>query len=341
MIGYQISKLSWEDIPDIHDLYREIYADAPHRIKSLQELEWLYADPHKKSDFLGYKARTHAGEIAGVIGYSLNKYRIGNTEIKGAIPMSWIVAPAHRGLLGLQLLKKVMNEGDFGFALHGSYEAQQSYSAVRLKYSGSAGIYTKVLKPVPYIKSEKSISVKSILKACYLWGRKKHLPDHPIISLKAGAESSGIHHFPVEHLTMIPEANRNAWLDACPEADMLSYTLYQDGREKGPALCYISDTNEIKRGRIVHIPYMGDDLDSYQQAIGILEEELISHGCCSINALAMQSSSRKAFIRQGYKTYRNSMRALYVYDPGRLLEEADLKQWYLSFYESDKGYRDI
>lgn len=340
-MAYQINKITREDIPDIHKLYKEIFTELPHMIKSTQELEWLFSDPHQKSEFMGFIARTPEREAAGVICYSLNYYKFGNNKFKGAIPISWMVAPAHRGLLGIQLLIGVMKEGDFGFALHGSSEAQQSYKSVKLKYIGESKIYTKVIKPIPYVKSGKGFSIRSILKAFYFLGRKKGLPDKLVFSLEAGLGSEGMHHSPVEHLSIIPEAKRNSWLHACPEVEMVSYTLFQNGHEKGPALCYISETNGIKRGRIVHIPYMGNVIDSYRQAIGLLEKELKSRGCCSVNALAMQSSSQQAFIRQGYKTHKNAKRALYVYDPEKLLEDLDLKQWYLTFYESDKGYRDI
>jgi hypothetical protein len=55
----------------------------------------------------------------------------------------------------------------------------------------------------------------------------------------------------------------------------------------------------------------------------------------------MQAASRQALSRQGYRTRNSTARTLYVRDPGRHLEKVDLSQWYLTFYESDKGYRGI
>ena len=340
-MGYQIKQISRADLPDIQKLYQEIYAELPHLIKEADELEWLYTDPHHGSDFLGYIAHTPDQEIAGIISYSLNPYKFGDHEYKGVIPVSWMIAPAHRGLLGIQLLKKVMKEGDFGFAIQGSKEAQQSYKVAKLKYVGAANIYTKVLKPLAYIRSQKGFSFKSFLKTCYYLGRKRGLPGKSEMRLEPGLDSLGIHHSPVTHLAMVPDAGRNSWLKACPLVELLSYTVFHRGKEKGPALCYISNTKGIKRGRIVHIPYMGDETESYQQTIRLLEKELTARGCCSVNALAMQSASRRAFLLQGYKTRRNAQRNLYVSDPGNLLDGVDLNQWYLTYYESDKGYRGI
>ncbi len=338
---YQIDQITKKDIPDIQALYQDIYAKQPAQIKEADELEWLFSDPHKRNAFLGYIARTEDRKLAGVIGYALNTYKTGSLELTGVIPLSWMISPSHRGILGIQLLKKVLKEGDFGFAIQGSEVAQQSYKAVRLKYIGEAHIYTKVLRPLAHIRSGREFSSGSVLKALYFLGRKKAAPRKQKISLKVGLGSQGIGYSPVQHLAMLPTVNRNMWLKSCPLTRTLSFTLFMDGKEMGPALCYISETKGIKRGRIVHIPYLGDELGAYRQAVSLLEEELIVNGCCSVSALAMQSASRQAFLRQGYKTRQQTSRKLYVSDPGKQLEEADLSQWYLTFYESDKAYRGI
>ena len=103
-------------------------------------------------------ARTEDRKLAGVIGYALNTYKTGSLELTGVIPLSWMISPSHRGILGIQLLKKVLKEGDFGFAIQGSEVAQQSYKAVRLKYIGEAHIYTKVLRPLAHIRSGREFS---------------------------------------------------------------------------------------------------------------------------------------------------------------------------------------
>jgi hypothetical protein len=309
--------------------------------KGKDELEWLYSDPRQDSDFLGYIARTPENEIAGIISYSLNPYKIGDKEYNGVIPVSWMIAEGHRGLLGIQLLKEVMKEGDFAFALQGSEEAQQSYRVLKLNFIGTANIYTKVLRPFAFIRSENDFTPTTLIKSLFYLGRKKSHRAYQDMHLEPGLNSEGIHHSPVNHLAMVPDANRNKWLDACPLVELVPFTLYCQGKEKGPALCYISYAQGIRRGRIVHIPYMGEDTAAYRQAIGLLENELAKRGCCSINALAMQSASRRAFLLQGYRTRKNAHRKLYVRDTDKLLDAADLKEWYLTYYESDKGYRGI
>ncbi len=338
---YTISPITSADIPDVQKLYQEIYAHRPHLIKDSKELEWLFTDPHQAGAYLGYVARIPGQKLAGVIGYSLNRYQIDSSEVKGVIPVSWMISSKHRGLLGIQLLKKVVNEGDFAFAIQGSKEAQQAYGAVKLKYIDAAHVYTKVLRPLAYIRSAGGFSPGAIMKAGYFLGRRNGIPGKPVVRLEADSGSQGILHSPVEHLAMIPDTNRNSWLGACPLVQKLSYTLYQNGQEKGPAICYVCEKEGIRRGRIVHIPYMGNETEAYRQAIGLLEKELLAWSCCSVNALAMQSASRKALIRQGFRTRKSAARKLYVRDPDRLLDGVALNQWYLTFYESDKGYRGI
>jgi len=340
-MSYRISPISPADIEDVEKLYREVYAQQPHLIKSRVELEWLFSDPHQKGPMPGYVARTPWHELIGVIGYSMNTYRFDGRELKGVIPISWMIAPGHRGLLGIQMLQKVMNEGDFGFALQGSREAQVSYQAVRLKHVGAAHIYTKVLRPFAYVRSGVPNSPINLLKAGYYLGRQKNAPGPAVLRLEPGSGSEGLNHGPVEHLAMIPDAKRNQWLEACPLTEMISWTLYHRDREKGPAICYICEKKGVRRGRIVHIPYLGNDTEAYRQAIALLERELAQRSCCSVNALAMLNASRHALIRQGYRTRKGTARTLYVRDPDRLLEGVDLDQWYLTFYESDKGYRGI
>lgn len=173
---YKISPIHKSDIPDIRKLYQEVYPRQPHLIKDTKELEWLFKDPHQKNGMLGYIARTPGQEPAGVVGYSLNQYKFGSRELKGVIPVSWMVSPAHRGLLGIQLLKKVMNEGDFGFAIQGSTVAQQAYKAVRMRYIDSANVYTKVLRPFAYIRSGAVSPRKQSRKQATSWGVIKTLP---------------------------------------------------------------------------------------------------------------------------------------------------------------------
>ena len=162
-----------------------------------------------------------------------------------------------------------------------------------------------------------------------------------MVRLEPGTGSEGINHAPVKHLAMLPEARRNLWLEACPLVSMLSFTLYHRDQEMGPAICYICENSGVRRGRIVHIPYLGNDTEAYRQAIALLEKELVARSCCSVNALAMQAASRKSLVMQGFRTRKSTARKLYVRDPDKLLEGVDLNQWYLSFYESDKGYRGI
>ena len=340
-MSYTISSITPADILDVEKLYREVYADRPHLIKGKKELEWLFSDPHQEGTMPGFVARTPWHELVGVIGYSQNKYRFDGRELKGVIPISWMISPKHRGILGIQLLQKVMNEGDFGFAIQGSKEAQMSYQAVRLKYVGAAHIYTKVLRPLAYVRSGVPFSPANLLKAGYYLGRQKAPPAQSLVRLEPGSGSQGLNHAPVKHLAMVPEARRNQWLKDCPLVEMISFTLYYQDKEKGPAICYICETAGIRRGRIVHIPYLGNDTEAYQQAIALLEQELVERSCCSINALAMQSASRLALANQGYRTWKSTARNLYVRDPDKLLEGVALTQWYLTFYESDKGYRGI
>lgn len=340
-MGYIIKAVTKEDIPDIRTLYKEVYPDRPHLVKTEEEIEWLFSDPRADQEMLGFLARTEEGILAGLIGYSLNKYCYQDRIMTGVIPISWMISAQHRGILGIQLLKKVMVLADFGFAIQGSSTAQQAYRAVKLKPAGEASVYTKVLRPLNYFRSERKSTIGTAVKSLYFYGKKSNFSSTDSIGVLnyqpedlTHAESDGI-------LRMVIDNARVKWIQSCPLVESLTFNLEISGKAFGPAICYIRNEAGIMRGRIVHLPYMGGNLDHIRAAISLLERELYSRTCCVVSVLAFNPVLRKALEISAYKTRKSTSRALYVRDPRGVFEGIQLSDWHLSFYESDKGYRGI
>lgn len=327
------------------ELYRDVYPDRPELVKDAVELEWLFSDPDHPGRFNGFMARNGDGGPAGIIGYVINSYRYRDQVLQGVIPMSWMIAPDHRGILGIQLLMKVMKLGDFGFAIEGSTQAQTSYRAARLRYVASARVYTKVLNVFRYAGSGDPVSPRWWMKGVYLNGRRNGTrgvsPDTSVELFPANG-STGLYYPTIEEPAMIPTDARNRWITSCPLVESITVSVRYRGRGMGTAICYLeAKRNGIKRGRIVHIPYMGNNTDAYFDTITLLEDLLAKQGCCSVSVLAMHPALQGALAQQGYKHLKSASRALYVRDPEKRLQSAPLSDWHLTFYESDKGYRGI
>jgi len=121
------------------------------------------------------------------------------------------------------------------------------------------------------------------------------------------------------------------------------YTLKKDGAVLGTCICITEQKDhKNRRGKIVQLPYLGEDVKAYGSTLALLEAELRDNGCNCISVLANQSALQKALKNQAYKIADPKHGTLvFVRDPKGILNETNLQEWFLTFYESDKGYRII
>lgn len=339
---FEIREISHSDLPGIHDLYKEIYSKDTRKVKPLTELKWLFADPDEENKLLGFVAYDENSKLIGVIGYVISKYCINNRIVTGVIPRSWMVSPAYRGMLGFQLLLKVIKLADFAFTIQGSAMAQSSYKAVRLNHIFDAHVYFKVFNPMKFFLSSEKKSFKEMIRGLYYFSLKPCVSKGKKLSLAENSNvipSPGSNH---DDFSVIEDSNRIKWLMQCPLLDSYSYTILEQGKQIGIALCYIRITRKnLLRARIVYISYLGREEYRWTEILKSLEKSLRDKGCCSISVLAANSTFTESLKKNGYKTSSRANKSVYLRDDAKRLEGIQLNEWHMTFYEGDKGYRDI
>lgn len=339
----EIRDISHSDFPAIHELYKEIYPNHPRKVKPLIELVWLFTDPDDKNKLNGYVAFDENNKLVGVIGYVVSKYTIDNTTVSGVISRSWMVSPKYRGILGLQLLLKVIKLADFAFTIQGSVMAQSSYKAVKLKHIFDAHVYYKVFNPIKFFLSSEKKSIKESLRGLYYYSFFPSLrtvsKNLTLVENDKELPVLGKNH---EQFSIVESHNRINWLMQCPMLDSFSYTIYDKNEAIGIALCYLRRiSKKLSRARIVYISYLGQDTSRWIQIIGLLEKSLREKGCCSLSVFASNSIFVSSLEKLGYRTSQRSRRSVYIRDDNNVLQGIPLNEWYLTYYEGDKGYRDI
>jgi len=340
-MSYTLRELQTADLQSIIELYKRIYPDNDDYVKDYTELRWLFSNPKNSDKLNGYIAIDEKNNVAGVIGYVINTYKYKDEEFTGVIPMSWMISPESRGILGIQLLLKIIKLADFGFAIEGSEIAKQSYKAVKLQYVCKAYVYTKVIKPFAYIKSLKQLLILKILKCIYYFGFQKFIKSD-FVKLKEYKGQIPDSPNKPNNLVNMETLKRVSWLLSCPLVKAYAFILEINSQDRGICICYIQEKkNKIKRGRIVHISNIENGIEVYRETILRLERFLAEKECCSISVLALNPDFRKALRLCGYKTISKTGRSVYIREQNINVLSIPYKNWHITYYESDKGYRDI
>lgn len=342
-MAYSIQKITEQDLQDIAGFYTRLYPNDPSSRKDYEELKWLLSDPFGPGEYRGFIARKESGEIAGIIGYTISVYQFGEKKATGVIPMSWLVSPEARGILGIQLFLKAIKMGDFGFGIHGSEDAIRTYDAVKLKLVARANVYTKITNPARYILSNNPLSLKTWLKGLYFYGGKRKPAEQDKLTLSPYEGETGSKQSKGKDLAMIPTSERNDWFRRCPISDSMLFTLKKDGSVLGTCICIMEHKDhKTRRGKIVQLPYLGNDVKAYAITLALLEEELRLKGYNYISVLANHSALQKALKNRAFNiSDRKEGTKVFVRDPEGVLSETDFSEWFLTYYESDKGYRII
>ena len=324
-------------------------------IKAIQEIvetreyddvNWLYSAPGMKGKYSSFVAVNEDDKVIGVIGYTICNYYYNSQKFSGIIPKSWYIIPEYRGLTGVQLLIKIMKLADFGFAIEGSETAINTYRIAKLDYKYDAYIYYKIFKPCAYFLTEHRNSFSRICKTLYLLrsylrkaGRTSIKEDVSLIKYKPGDKISNDYASKV--LYNKESSEHIKWLLDCPVVDSFAFYLMVDKKILGVVVCYIRKfNNNTKRGRIVHIPYLGKDLKLWQRCIELAEDFLRKEGCSSVTVFANNGDLLKSLKDSGYIRDIHK-KPVFIRDDKKLLDHVPVRDWHLTFYESDKGYRNI
>jgi hypothetical protein len=335
-MAFQIRQTTIDDIPHISALYKSR--------KIEDELKWVFTNPYNTELLNSFVAIDDNGKIFGAIGYSTSTYKIGEKEFSGTVPMSWIIHPDHKGFAGIQLFKKAIEMSEVGITIGGSQAAKNIYPVFKLKYVGDINSYIKVLKPLKYFFSLNTDFIHKcgnllLTIPSFLSFKKADTQD---ILLKPYSSSTESETNKTEVLQKQITDPYIQWLLNCPVVEAFAFHVYYKNQFMGNVVCYKSKENKnINGGRIVYLPYLGNDIKIWQSVIYSLEKFLKSQGCVSISGLGFHSETKKAFESLGYVDFIRKRKPFYVKDNKNLLEGINLLDWHLQYTEGDKAYRSI
>ena len=97
-----IRPLKKEDLPQISALY--------NARKTVEELEWLYKNLENPSVFNAFVAEDENHAIIGVDAFILSTYVFNETKHLGVTPITWMLKPDYKGMAGISLFKKVLEQ---------------------------------------------------------------------------------------------------------------------------------------------------------------------------------------------------------------------------------------
>ncbi|NJK85294.1 MAG: hypothetical protein HC906_04340 [Bacteroidales bacterium] len=102
-------------------------------------------------------------------------------------------------------------------------------------------------------------------------------------------------------------------------------------------ILYINRAN--KRAKIVYTSYYENQAiwkEVIRQSLKVLRKA----GCCSVSVLGKNQNFINVLKECGFKARKHDY-SVFFRDTENLLKNIPLENWHLTFYESDKGYRDI
>jgi hypothetical protein len=311
---------------DIHDIV-ELYAHTKNSV----ELSWLLPDPLEQNPFRSFVAVSE-NNVVGHIGYVVSKFRYNGLEFSGVHPQAWIVSPEYRKHgIGLKLMMKVLDMGDFGYLIGGSKATMRIFPSLGFTLKYYIHEYVKSLKPSPASPSSRT---------------KKNM-----ISLVAYNKKAPVkNRFLNDVFINTQERNHINWLLDCPLCNTYAFSISQNDEQRGIVICYIGKNgNDILTGRIVHLSYLGDEPDSWQSTIFEIEQFLMRKGCSVATALASHPTYINTLIDMGYSqrssypvaAFNENGRPFFLRDPQKNLPEISDESFHWTFLEGDMGYRNL
>ena len=129
-----------------------------------------------------------------------------------------------------------------------------------------------------------------------------------------------------------------------------AFFIKQNDKQLGIAICYIGKNKEdVLTGRIVHLSYLGDDVDLWQNTILEIEQFFMDNGCLVVATLASHPIYIKALIDNGYSqrphypvpVFNENGRPFFLRDPKKKLPDISDKSFHWTFFEGDMSYRNL
>ena len=312
--------------------------------KSIEELKWLFTNPDDPGVYNAFVA-TKESKIVGVIGYVLSDYVQDKRIFSGTIPISWKIESHYKGMAGVLLFKKVMNLGEFGITIAGSETAKDLYTLFKYKYVSNIEHFYKILN---LKNTYKSLHRKNFIKTLGMFGyllpsyfsNSKDSALYKDIELIKYDGSNYVEDVKYDSV-LKKQTNKNYidWLLACPILKPHAFIIKKENEFLGTGVLYIKEEKNIRKGRIVHLPYLGEDLKIWESVIEKCIAFLKEEGCCIIESVAHNRINQEAYKKTGFINIQKHSKPLYIKDSKELLRKVDLKNWFLQYSEGDKSYR--
>jgi hypothetical protein len=311
----EIRRTTAEDLPRVSELTEEIFG----RRRSLEMLRWLLEN-RRDPTLIESWVVARRGLIAGHVAVLTCRYHLARAgrepqELSGAHAVLWMVQANDRGV-GIPLGTKVVINDGFVIVVGGSPTTQ---AILRARAYRNVVTANEVRWPLaaPTTNSTNSAGDGSGL------GLIEGLV--PPTGALPTAEGLVTNQATPENLT---------WLAECPELRSWLGTLTRDGQALGPVLLLAEATGDS--GRIAHLPFLGDDLEAWHQALRCCGDHLARMGCRHLSILVTDQVLAEACRRFGGETY--GTRPVWI-KGSREVYEAD--RWYLTYLEGDLGYRGL
>ncbi len=318
--------------------------------KTYEELNWLLRDPYDSSKYSAYVAVNPDDKVVGMIGFFISRYTFGDKKIVGVMPMSWKIADGYKGISGVNLLNKVLSQGQFSMTVQGSDIAQKLYYAFNLRVIGAARVYIKVFYPRLYFISMK----KERGMYSRLGNFVSAMPSYLIKHTRDQVRSLVIREIDKKQMDRNnPYLNKDyfekevtfeylRWLASCPILDTHLFEIKNENRFFGYCLCFIKSLpNGTSRGRVVYKPNFGNDKNMLKELLTYLEDFFIKRGCCSVTILALDKASSDVLEEQHFVNCKKKQKPIYVKSKNGALTDLTIDKWYMQYTEGDKAYRDI
>jgi len=322
--------------------YQELPQLFNHR-KSHEFISWLYSHPNH--DYKSAYVAVESNELIGAIGYIKQPYFIDGELLNGLIPLSWEVKQENRGLAGLKLLFKALNDSDFYLGLDGSEDMKNIFKQLGFKKVGEARGAQKVLKPFGYLRTLKSIGVKDLLR--YL----RDVTTYFRISdgFQADAVLKGVDIQSYEGATSRRGTFSNSiskghleWLNRMPGTKLHLFNIVTDEVCLSPVVVMIKNLKRgYNRASILHIPPMEiGQIELLKRVIVEIEHFLSEQRVASVTILSSDKLLDKVLKKRGF-VFENKIRPVVVKGRSELINQIQQQDIYITYIESDKSVRNI
>lgn len=291
------------DLPQLSDLTFEVFGKR----RDPELLAWLLSNRRCPEQIDSWVAELD-GRVVGHTAVLKSRYLMGTRRSTGAHAYLWMVAEEHRGDAGVALARRVVTHGDFLVVLGGTPTTQAILSGRR---------FTVLTEALEYLIHTGDCGGS---EASDLVARSSFETVDPAPGAISNVAAP-------EHLE---------WLADCPELEAHRFAFERDGRSLGPVLVYVNRTESPTAGRLVHMPYLGEDPEVWLGGLRQVGRELSALGCSAWSVLATHPALIAACEAAGGEVI--GQRPVWLRERNEVLAEGP---WHLTYLEGDLAYRRV